>query len=751
MSGVIVWFDPYDGGPIEMLPVAQTRPATLGDQFPHVFVWDGAIHVGTARELWEVLAPHRDSIEQHAPLTLVDLAEGAHSEELPYLAQTASTWLEGRYGAARAERWRTGTYFRGIVLRELRLLLGESANAGPIRQALQHVDVHEAGRSLLVRLPGAILDKTGGADMTDVLRKASEAFHIDNIYTAVFHLGDKEMVPAIAAEKPPTNPDDDASISPIDSWRTIEEAHHNLEEIRWLLVAFGARAIVAVRGAARQRQDAMHLQDYINALHGIKHTDQPADKVSVDIVDVHDTIQKIGNQKLTVLIVFDATPDATHAALTAAHHLPDNLSAHGAVIYRTSDGLPNLPDHTWPALTNARLPGTTVVPDNEISASDAPTSTTISRVLSALIATFNHLGRTSMGASGLPEGVSSFSIGWTSGGVRDVERALLRSIAAGTNPWLPPYTADSAHLVLTSVGHLEEEMTRQIRRDFNDFLVPPGNIRPPLEISWQRRSFLVRANVPATASIITTNIRRPNMPAELAVLQAARTMLSVCGYEIGQQSAAELGDSPHLVVSGNRSAPLIVMAPIGNQLWGIVPNPPEYYVQLVMDRSAQRRILRQELTWRQALPLLYSDLFYLRGASDPVWAARLLAHLAHPKRLWPIVLRGLVEEAVRCELAERPERHALYVPYSKTSKSGPQTLAKIEIQVTGRLPGRGARIEGSLIFHVEKAFGGSPITYEHGFAADLRPEGFRLINPTAGLSPFDEPGAALNAEDGEPI
>jgi len=147
----------------------------------------------------------------------------------------------------------------------------------------------------------------------------------------------------------------------------------------------------------------------------------------------------------------------------------------------------------------------------------------------------------------------------------------------------------------------------------------------------------------------------------------------------------------------------------------------------------------------------HSDLFFLRGASDPVWAARLLAHLAHPKRLWPNVLGGLVEEAVRYELAEHPEQHAIYVPHSKTSESGPQTLSKIEIQVTDRLAGRRARIEGSLLFHAERVFGSRPITYERGFAADLRPEGFRLISLMAGMSPFDEPGGELNAEGDEHI
>ena len=125
-SARVVWFEPFDGGPFERLPAGHTRRVRLGDPFTHVFIWDGAIYVGAAIELWETLAPLLEDLKEHAPLTLLDLAEGVSSASAAQLAHAASAWIAGRHGEARARRWRTETYFRGIVVRTLRQQLGEA-------------------------------------------------------------------------------------------------------------------------------------------------------------------------------------------------------------------------------------------------------------------------------------------------------------------------------------------------------------------------------------------------------------------------------------------------------------------------------------------------------------------------------------------------------------------------------------------------------------------------------------------------
>jgi hypothetical protein len=149
VNGQIVGFDHYDPDRLICLPPEQIRETGIGDPWLDIFLWQGAAYVGTAPEIWNALAEVRESIAEHAPLSLLALAEGVERVQDLQLVHKAFSWLTRRYGTQKASEWRKDTYLRGIVLKGVRRQLGASAGKAEMRRALQEsLSVHQDGNKI---------------------------------------------------------------------------------------------------------------------------------------------------------------------------------------------------------------------------------------------------------------------------------------------------------------------------------------------------------------------------------------------------------------------------------------------------------------------------------------------------------------------------------------------------------------------------------------------------------------------------
>src|SRR5205814_120372 len=100
------------------------RETGVGEPWLDVFLWEGVPYVGTALEIWNGLAELRETIAEHAPLSLIALAEGVKSDPDIQLVHKAFSWLTRRYGRRKALEWRNDTYLRGLVFKGLRREFG---------------------------------------------------------------------------------------------------------------------------------------------------------------------------------------------------------------------------------------------------------------------------------------------------------------------------------------------------------------------------------------------------------------------------------------------------------------------------------------------------------------------------------------------------------------------------------------------------------------------------------------------------
>jgi hypothetical protein len=119
-DGCITGFDHYDPDSLIPLPYEQVRKTGVGEPWLDIFLWEDAPYVGTASEIWNDLANVRETIAEHAPLSLLALAEGANRDPDIQLVQKAFSWLTKRYGRQKALEWRNETYLRKTVLKGLR-------------------------------------------------------------------------------------------------------------------------------------------------------------------------------------------------------------------------------------------------------------------------------------------------------------------------------------------------------------------------------------------------------------------------------------------------------------------------------------------------------------------------------------------------------------------------------------------------------------------------------------------------------
>jgi hypothetical protein len=150
-GGHIASFDHYDPDALVSLALEQIRETGVGEPWLDIFLWEGLAYVGTAPEIWHALAEVRERIAEHAPLSLLALAEGVDPGPDLQLVQKAFSWLTTRYGRQKAEEWRNDTYLRGIALKSVRRELGAYAEGADVRRALQEeIVVRDNGNKISV-------------------------------------------------------------------------------------------------------------------------------------------------------------------------------------------------------------------------------------------------------------------------------------------------------------------------------------------------------------------------------------------------------------------------------------------------------------------------------------------------------------------------------------------------------------------------------------------------------------------------
>jgi Leucine-rich repeat (LRR) protein len=157
-KGTISGFEIYETDCIEALPEDRSgRRVSVGEPWLDVFLWDGAILIGTKRELWQALALKRDCIATRAPLTFLGLAEGVSHDEVRHLFDT---------------------YLRTMAVRILRGRLGQSADEPTVRRALREVAVHVRTRDVTLTVPASIERRIGlHLSFFDEVRLAANVLH----------------------------------------------------------------------------------------------------------------------------------------------------------------------------------------------------------------------------------------------------------------------------------------------------------------------------------------------------------------------------------------------------------------------------------------------------------------------------------------------------------------------------------------------------------------------------------------------
>ncbi len=173
----MIAFEVHDAEILEPLPQTQLgRSAKAGDPWLDVFLWAGEVYVGTKAEIWNATAAVRTAIADHAPMTLMNLAEGVPNVSTGNMANAAYGWLQQRYGGDAALSWQVDVYLRGLAIRGLRRRLGKAVQAGRVRLGLQNVRLSLNGKALTVRLPATLTEalRVTATDLYNFVKAASD-------------------------------------------------------------------------------------------------------------------------------------------------------------------------------------------------------------------------------------------------------------------------------------------------------------------------------------------------------------------------------------------------------------------------------------------------------------------------------------------------------------------------------------------------------------------------------------------------
>jgi hypothetical protein len=181
-GGHIASFDHYDPDALVSLPLEQIRETGVGEPWLDIFLWEGQAYVGTAPEIWHALAGVRERIAEHAPLSLLTLAEGVDPVPDLQLVQKAFSWLTTRYGRQKAEEWRSDIYLRGIVLKRVRRELGAYAEKADVRRALQEEIVVHGNRNKISVFIGSRFSFLDGTSL-DAIAGVAASFGVKAEFT----------------------------------------------------------------------------------------------------------------------------------------------------------------------------------------------------------------------------------------------------------------------------------------------------------------------------------------------------------------------------------------------------------------------------------------------------------------------------------------------------------------------------------------------------------------------------------------
>ena len=110
-----------------------------------------------------------------------------------------------------------------------------------------------------------------------------------------------------------------------------------------------------------------------------------------------------------------------------------------------------------------------------------------------------------------------------------------------------------------------------------------------------------------------------------------------------------------------------------------------------------------------------------------MWAAKVMAYLAYPKRAWNSVLQNFLEETLLQELKDNPSSH---FNAKRMPKGTPIVSVSVVITQTERLKGRRAFIRGMMTLDYgtdrRRKFARSGGTHQRMIEVTLGPDEFRV-------------------------
>jgi hypothetical protein len=313
-------------------------------------------------------------------------------------------------------------------------------------------------------------------------------------------------------------------------------------------------------------------------------------------------------------------------------------------------------------------------------------------------------------------------MGWTRAGVRGYQQAVLRSIAAATNPWLSISKARNGSAILHSVGRPPDTFGEDVDQLFNEIVKSEPHERIRMNAVWRQRRFVPNANVAAKFEFIA-ELGHEKIPRQLKgrFADAARTILSAQGFSVSNLE----GERDLVLKAKGKAGTIEIFVPDENSTRGQGLTP---HILLMQSRAEQQAFLKLSGKLAAIYPLLLGDLFFLNGERGPLWSAQVLAYRSYPRGRWQSVLKPFLEGVILNDVKENPRRH---FNIDRMPKRTSISSVEVTITQTERLPGRRITAYGSMFINFDgnsriKSIARSPGTHERMFTATLGPNEFRV-------------------------
>jgi hypothetical protein len=169
-AGKIIGFEVFESNDILRLTSELRCAVRVGSAWKDVFLWRETVFVGTPREIWDALGGERHEMLLAVPLTGLDLALAIPDENVTPLIGSALEFMRGRFGAERAEAWRSGTLARQQLLIGLRRLVRELGLGHEALAAIGNLEIVPIqANQLSVRLPSKIVEQFSKLSRSDRL------------------------------------------------------------------------------------------------------------------------------------------------------------------------------------------------------------------------------------------------------------------------------------------------------------------------------------------------------------------------------------------------------------------------------------------------------------------------------------------------------------------------------------------------------------------------------------------------------